>query len=200
MADARPSTSSGVDVFFFPVGAHGAVAGWVARLYEAVVAARDRRPRRELFHAALEVSADGVTSSWIEMALPVHRCDRGVIAEGPVGARFLGRWRCFRYEVHRWTGDAIPDVSSAPAPPVRVSRSSEDAAHVLALVAEVPICTWGRDELDAGEMWNSNSLVAWLLASAGLRTEGLGPPPNGRVPGWDAGLRVAARSAGHRAP
>ncbi len=185
-----------VDVYFFPVGAHGALAGWAAQLYEGVVAARDRRPRRELFHAALEVRAEG-TTSWIEMALPVHRCDRGVIAEGPVGARVLGRWRLFRYEVHRWEGDAVPDVPAARGRPVCVSNSSADAERILALVPEFPLCTWGRDELGAGEMWNSNSFVSWLLARAGLRTDGLAPPAGGRAPGWNAGVRVAARAEQH---
>jgi hypothetical protein len=183
----------GVELFFFPVGAHGVVAGVMARAYEAVVAMRDRRPRRELFHAALEVRTDE-TTSWIEMALPVHRCDRGIVAEGPVGARFLGRWPWFRYEVHRWTGDAIPEVSSARQRSRCVSTSAADAERVLALLAQVPLCTWGRDESGVGEMWNSNSLVSWLLMRAGLPADGLGPPPYGRAPGWDAGLAVAAHA------
>src|SRR5262245_14981445 len=98
MSEGQPSTSCAVEVFFFPVGSPGALPGGSPRLYEAVVAARDRRPRRELFHAALEVRTDAMTT-WIEMALPVHRCDRGIVAEGPVGARVLSRWRLFRYEV-----------------------------------------------------------------------------------------------------
>jgi hypothetical protein len=40
-------------------------------------------------------------------------------------------------------------------------------------------------------MWNSNSVVAWLLATAGLPAERLHPPPHGRAPGWAAGLEVA---------
>ncbi len=40
-----------------------------------------------------------------------------------------------------------------------------------------------RDELKAGEMWNSNSVVAWLVAAAGIPTENVGPPPRGRAPG-----------------
>jgi hypothetical protein len=55
----------------------------------------------------------------------------------------------------------------------------------------VPRPVWGRDELKAGEMWNSNSVIAWLIASAGLTTETLRPPPHGRAPGWLSGLAVA---------
>jgi hypothetical protein len=43
-------------------------------------------------------------------------------------------------------------------------------------------------------MWNSNSVVAWLLASAGLQADSIGPPSGGRAPGWRAGLAVASRT------
>jgi hypothetical protein len=55
---------------------------------------------------------------------------------------------------------------------------------------------WGRDELAAGEMWNSNSVVAWLLVVSGLRAEAVSPPRSGRAPGWNAGVVVARREAG----
>jgi hypothetical protein len=43
-------------------------------------------------------------------------------------------------------------------------------------------------------MWNSNSLISWLLARSGHRTDDVEPPVDGRAPGWNAGLIVAARS------
>jgi hypothetical protein len=52
---------------------------------------------------------------------------------------------------------------------------------------------WGRDELDAGEMWNSNSVVSWLLARSGFDVNSIRPPAGGRAPGWQAGLIVARR-------
>jgi hypothetical protein len=64
---------------------------------------------------------------------------------------------------------------------------------VLDLTAEVPTPVWGRDELHAGEWWNSNSVIAWLIATAGLDADDLHPPLHGRAPGWDAGLVVARR-------
>jgi hypothetical protein len=193
MGDAL--TGDGVELCWIPLGAgpHGRLVRLSGRLYEAVVAARAHRPRCELYHTALEVRADGVTT-WIELEVPVRRGGRGVVAEGPVGARSLARWRWFRFEVHCWTGSSIPDASRAGRP-VTVSTSAVDARRVLTLVPDFPIRTWGRDELSAGEMWNSNSLVSWLLARAGLWRDGIGPPAGGRAPGWDAGLRVAARSA-----
>jgi hypothetical protein len=183
-----------VDVVWISLGAHSWLVRCCGRLYEAVVAARDGRPRRHLYHAALQVHVDGVTS-WIEMALPVHRCGRGVIAGGPVGARILGRSRWFAYEVHCWTGDSIPTVPAALAGPVCVSASAAAARRILKLVPKCPRYTWGRDEVGAGEMWNSNSLVSWLLIRAGVWADGIGPPAGGRAPGWDAGLTVAARDA-----
>jgi AMP-polyphosphate phosphotransferase len=52
----------------------------------------------------------------------------------------------------------------------------------LDLVATVPTAVWGHDDLKAGEMWNPNSVIAWLIATAGLSTELLRPPPRGRGP------------------
>ena len=67
------------------------------------------------------------------------------------------------------------------------------AQRVLDLVPRVPTPVWGRDELGTGDMWNSNSLISWLIARSGLEVEQLRPPAGGRAPGWDAGIAVAAR-------
>jgi hypothetical protein len=42
-------------------------------------------------------------------------------------------------------------------------------------------------------MWNSNSVIAWVIASSGIETESIRPPAGGRAPGWQAGLEVARR-------
>jgi hypothetical protein len=39
--------------------------------------------------------------------------------------------------------------------------------RLLQAVAGFPTRTSGLDELGTGEMWNSNSLVSWLLVSSG---------------------------------
>lgn len=57
----------------------------------------------------------------------------------------------------------------------------------------MPTPVWGRDEHGAGEMWNSNSVIAWLIARSGLPAESIHPPAGGRAPGWCAGLAVARR-------
>lgn len=185
----------GVDLYWIPLGA-GAGGGLVrvsGRLYEAVVAGVTRRARCDLYHSALEVTVDG--GRWaIEMA-PVwtKTGERGVVLEGAVGSRLLGRSRLFRYEVRRWPGGAIPDAAAAIGGPRRLSSDPDTARALLSLVAEAPPATWGRDELQTGEMWNSNSLVSWLLVRSGHEVSTIHPPPGGRAPGWDAGLAAAFR-------
>jgi hypothetical protein len=51
-------------------------------------------------------------------------------------------------------------------------------------------------------MWNSNSLISWLIAKSGLDFEAIAPPCGGRAPGWHAGIVVAqrTRSATDRRP
>ena len=65
--------------------------------------------------------------------------------------------------------------------------------QVLGTVPRVPTPVWGRDELGAGEMWNSNSVTAWIVSRSGLEAAPLKPPAGGRAPGWNAGLVVAGR-------
>lgn len=187
--------TDGVDLYWIPLGAGagGALVRWSGRCYEMVAATLGRRRRQALFHSALEVRIDGVTTA-IEMTpVWITRGERGVVGEGPVGLRSLRRWRVFRYEVRRWTGGSIPDVAEAIGGAVRVSGDPSVARMVLGLVPLVPLVTWGRDELGTGDMWNSNSVVSWLLTRVGIGLDDVCPPGDGRAPGWDAGI-AAARS------
>jgi hypothetical protein len=124
---------------------------------------------------------------------------RGVVAEGPVGSRRLGRFRLFRYEVRRWRNGAIPDIDEAVESPRRLATDEARAQRLLALVPQIPTPTWGRDELTTGDMWNSNSVTSWLLTRSGIDTASVKPPPGGRAPGWQAGLTVARRHEATRA-
>lgn len=119
---------------------------------------------------------------------------RGVVAEGPVGSRLAGCFRLFRYEVRCWANGAIPDINQAVASPIGLNVDPNAARRVLELAPYVPTGVWGRDEAGTGEMWTSNPVVSWLLASSGLAAEEVPLPPNGRAPGWDAGL-VSARAS-----
>jgi hypothetical protein len=42
-------------------------------------------------------------------------------------------------------------------------------------------------------MWNSNSLISWLIARSGLDVDAIRPPTGGRAPGWHAGMVIARR-------
>ena len=164
------------------------------RVFEAVAARLGHRRPCDLYHSALEVRVPEGRFV-VEMA-PIpdgSGARRGVVSEGGFGARLAGRFRIFRYEVRRWRGGSIPDVQEAAESPRRLTNDPDLARHVLDLVPRAPTPVWGRDELRAGEMWNSNSLIAWLLARTGLTTEPIHAPTGGRAPGWRAGLVVARR-------
>lgn len=185
-----------VDLFWLPLGAGGHVVRANGRIYEAVAARLAGRARRALYHSALEVHFAG-DRFVIEMGPVWNTPDpqRGVVGQGPVGLRSLGRSRLFRYEVRCWRDGRIPDVDEAVDSPQPLSRDTEMARRVLDLLPEFPRCTWGADELHTGDMWNSNSLVSWLLARSGHDLTTVTPPADGRAPGWSAGLVVAARQA-----
>jgi hypothetical protein len=192
--------AAAADLYWIPLGAGGHSVRFNGRAYEALEAVRHHRQRRDIYHAALVVELDGDRYT-IELA-PSPDADetsRGVVATGAVGSRHFGWLRLFRYEVRCWRGGSIPDLAEAVGGPQILTSDPRVARRILAFVATTPTPVWGRDELEAGEMWNSNSMIAWLIAAAGLPTRLLGPPPGGRAPGWDAGLEVARRVPGEAA-
>jgi hypothetical protein len=163
------------------------------RIFEALDAFGRRRARCDLYHSAL-VARVSDASYVVEMTpIPATEGDRGVVRGGAVGARVLARFRIFRYEIRRWRGGTIPDLAFAVARPVQLTDDEDATRRALALVEQVPTPVWGRDELGTGEMWNSNSVISWVLEQAGLLHAAGPPPPGGRAPGWDAGATVARR-------
>jgi hypothetical protein len=186
---------TGIDLYWLPLGAGGHSVRLNGRVFEAVAAKLEGRARCDLYHSALEVRArEGrfVIEQAPAWSAGAERC---VVAEGPVGARKAGRFRLFRYEVRRWPDGIIPDIAEAVDSPQRLTEDPECARRLLDLVPQAPTPVWGRDELRAGEMWNSNSLISWLIVRAGLEVESIQPPPGGRAPGWRAGIVVARRWA-----
>ena len=99
-----------------------------------------------------------------------------MVGEGPVGLRGLGRSRLFRYEVRCWRDGRIPDVDEAVDSPQHLSHDADRARRVLDLLPDFPRRTWGADEQHTGDMWNSNSLVSWLLARSGHDLTTVTPP------------------------
>jgi hypothetical protein len=191
-------TSDLVCLYWLPLGADGNPAvRWGGRAYENVAARLARREARALFHSALSLRLDDATFV-VEMAPAwgASRQDRGVVREGPVGFSWLGRSRLFRYEIRRWRDGVIPDLDQAVDSPVDLDAAAWQVRALLALVPSCPAPVWGRDKLGAGDMWNSNSVVSWLLTRVGLEVGDLEPPRLGRAPGWAAGVRLAQRQLG----
>lgn len=202
MSDAEPvrgcgpsaGRSAAVDLYWIPLGAGAHVVRISGKLFEAASALVGRRPRCDLYHSALVISAP--EGRFVIEQAPVPDLDgvrRGVVAQGPVGMRWLGRFRVFRYEIRRWRGGRIPDIDQAIGGPVRVTDDAEVVGRILETLPLIPTPVWGRDEFDTGEMWNSNSVVSWVLTLSGVDVDTIHPPANGRAPGWHAGLTVATR-------
>jgi hypothetical protein len=192
---APAGTEASIDLYWLPLGAGGWFVRLNGRTYEAIKARLERRRSLDLYHTALVVRVPEGRFV-IENAWPIPDADgeaRGVVVQGPVGSRRIASWRVFRYEVRRWQNGVIADVAEAVASPQVVSDDPVRARRLLDLVGSLPSPVWGRDELGTGEMWNSNSVISWLLARSGLPTDAIRPPAGGRAPGWKAGLVVAGR-------
>jgi hypothetical protein len=189
------SADAGIDLYWLPLGAGGWFVRLNGRVYEAAHALLERRRPLALYHSALEVRMpEGryvVENSW-----PVPRADgaaRGVVVQGPVASRGIARFRVFRYEVRRWRDGVIADADEAVASPRSLSCDPLQARRLLDLVGSLPTPVWGRDELGTGEMWDSNSVISWLLARSGIASGEVTPPAGGHAPGWMAGLALARR-------
>jgi hypothetical protein len=170
------------------------------RAYEAFAARLQCRAACDLYHSALQVQVGGATFVVEQTPVPDLSGDkRGVVAEGAVGSHWAGRFRIFRYEIRLWRNGHIPDVAEAVDSPVRLSDDEDRARRVLDVVGHVPTPVWGRDELRTGEMWNSNAVIAWVIARSGMAIETIRPPAGGRAPGWRAGAVVARRQSEQQA-
>lgn len=166
------------------------------RVYEAIAARLAHRPTCDLYHSALVVHVP--EGRFVIEQAPIRDAkgaERGVVVEGAVGARWAGRFRIFRYEVRRWRNGVIPDVAEAVESPRQLSDDARQAQRLLDLVPSVPTPVWGRDEFSVGEMWNSNSIISWLIARSGIPVEEIPLPTGGRAPGWEAGIAIAHRDS-----
>ena len=194
--------SPAVVLYWLPVGAGAPsrVSEIARRWWEKIVARIQRRPPLRLVHSALEVSVRGdryvieMAPEWSHPRVP----EDAVVARGPVGTRFLGRSRFFRYKVRCWRDGELSDRAWAVGEPVVLSQDETATNAVLQRVTDVPMLVWGLPVATTLDMWNSNSLVSWLLYTA-LPEASLPSPPEGcRAPGWEAGLAVARRQRSMR--
>ncbi len=197
-----PLARAGIHLYWLPLGAGG--VGFIrlnGRIYEAAKAQVEQRRPLDLYHTALEMRLPEGRFT-VENAWPSPDADvaaRGVVVEGPVFSRHLGRFRPFRYEVRCWRDGLIRDADEA----VEVQFLSADQAkarEILDLVATVPPLVWGRDQLETGEMWNSNSVISYLLSRSGFDAESIRAPQAGRAPGWEAGILAARRMRSGQEP
>jgi hypothetical protein len=183
-----------VDLYWIPLGAGHHSVRVNGIIYEAVQAAIEGRSRCDIYHAVLRICVPS-GAHWVEMT-PVpdrHGDRRGVVAEGPVGIRPLGRVRLFRYEIRRWRDGVVPDLEYAVGSPIRVTDDPYEGDAVLDALPRVPTLVWGRDEMRTGDMWSCNSVISWALATAGIAVDDLPLPAHARAPGWTAGLAIARR-------
>ena len=183
-----------VDLYWLPLGAGGHSVRFNGKVFEAAVSLLERRRRCDLYHSALEVHVPEGRFTIESAPVPnANAHERGVVAEGPVGSRWAGHMRIFRYEIRCWRGGVIPDLGEAVESPQRLTEDEDTARRLLHFAPQVPTPVWGRDEFKVGEMWNSNSIISWLLVRSGLDEESVIMPSGGRAPGWDSGLVVARR-------
>ena len=185
-----------MDLYWLPLGAGGHSVRWNGRAFEAVAARlKHRSAARPLSLRARSAAArsgaicDRAGSdpgrarqgagAWLQ---------RGLLVRAGRGARGSSATRCDDGETA-----SIPDVADAVESPLRLTDDPRIAQRLWDCVPDLPTPVWGRDELGAGEMWNSNSIVSWLIVRSGLPIEAIQPPAGGRAPGWNAGIVVARR-------
>lgn len=192
----QPDRTSGIHLYWIPLGAGG--TGFVrlnGRIYEALRARAEKREPMSLYHTALEVRDSG-DRFVVETMWPIPDDDagsRGVAIEGAVFSQRLAFTRIFRYEVRSWRNGMLPDAAEAVGGPRLLSADPAAARRLLGMVASVPSLTWGRDQLGVGDMWNSNSVISWLLVRSGIPMDAIQPPVGGRAPGWRAGMAAVLR-------
>jgi hypothetical protein len=183
-----------VDLYWLPLGAGGHSVRFNGKVFEALAARVEKRTAKDLYHSALEVTLGG--ERFVLEQAPAERRELSVgLSRRPIGARWARRLRIFRYEVRCWREGAIPDVAEAVDSPHRLTDDPIAVRRLLDILPQVPTPVWGRDELQTGEMWNSNSVIPWVLSRAGIDIGAVYPPESGRAPGWDAGVRIVRRQS-----
>lgn len=176
-----------VDLHWIPLGAGAHVVRWSGAVYEHWRARREHRPTRHIYHSALQIHGPEGRIVIEQAPAARHGERRGVVAVGPVGSRAMFCWPLSRYEVRCWAGGVIDDLDHGVGGPVTVSTDDHAARRVIECAPNLPPLTWGRDAGGAGEMWNSNSVIAWILQRSGIDAPSISPPSDGVAPGWAAG-------------
>src|ERR671911_547753 len=83
---ANGRTGAAVDLYWLPLGAGGHLVRFNGIVYEALSAMIERRPRRDVYHTALEIAVPSGRFAVEMTPVPNGRSwERGVVAEGSVG-------------------------------------------------------------------------------------------------------------------
>ena len=112
-----------VDLYWLPLGAGGHSVRMNGKVFEWFAARLEHRDRCDLYHSALQVCLP--EARFVVEQAPVWREEEqhGVVAEGAVGVRALGRLPLFRYEVRCWREGSIPDASQSSVDHASLFRS-----------------------------------------------------------------------------
>ena len=165
---------TGVDLYWLPLGAGGHSVRLNGKVVEAVAAWLGRRDRCDLYHSALQVHVP--EGRFVIEQAPAwgDGSERGVVAEGSVGARAARAFRLFRYEIRRWRDGIIPDVEEAVESPRRLSDDPDRARRLLELVPEVPTPVWAASTTAGQCAACRPSLGTGPLAAIGSSAPGVG--------------------------
>ena len=92
-AGRAAGSAATVDLYWIPLGAGAHVVRISGKLFEAVLALVERRSRLDLYHSALVISSPEDCFVIEQAPVPDRYGERrGVVAQGPVGMRWLGRF------------------------------------------------------------------------------------------------------------
>src|SRR5260370_3639898 len=137
----------GTDPDWPPLGAGANFVRLNGRIYEAIKARLDRRPVFDLYHSGLHVFVpQGRFTIEQTPVVDGRGQERGEVAEGPVGARWAGRFRIFRYEMRRWRDGVVPDIGEAVDSPPRLRDDVADARRRLELGPQRTVLLCHRDQ------------------------------------------------------
>ena len=193
-AEPTAVTAAAVELYWIPLGAGGHCVRFNGRIFEALDAARrapsalrplPRGARRPARRPALHDRARR------RRRTPTRRAAASS-APAPSAAATSAGCACFATRFAAGEADRSPTWTTRSAGRCRLTTDPGVARRLLDLVAAVPRPVWGRDELDAGEMWNSNSVIAWLVATAGLPADELEPAAAGQGAGLEGRSRGRA--------
>ena len=184
-----------VDLYWLPLGAGGHSVRLNGKIFEAVVAGLERRSRRDLYHSALIVGVPEGRFAIERRPCGAATAERGVVSGGAVGSCWAGPLPDLPLRAAPLAKRVIPDVAEAVESPQRLTTDARSRSASSTSCRRCRHPCGAVTNCGAGEMWNSNSVISWLIARCGLEVEPISPPVGGRAPGWRAGIVVARRQA-----